>query len=278
MAKENKMRKIYTQFPGGKHKVLTLSYDDGKVPDKRLLSILGEYNLKGTFNINSGLENAPFKNAYEERIPLSEIKSLYKGHEVAAHTLDHPTIARCPKEQMVLQLIEDRRKLEEIMGATVRGLAYPNGSYSDAVVDALKACGYVYGRTVTSTHSFALPSDPYRWDPTCHHADPSFENIYNDFIGLNKTQYLYMLYVWGHSYEFERDDNWNIIEKFSKNIGNKSDIWYATNIEIVDYLDAARRLQVSVNGDFAYNPNAMSLWIEVDKKSIEIKGGQTCEL
>ncbi|MBO5621451.1 MAG: polysaccharide deacetylase, partial [Butyrivibrio sp.] len=76
MAKENKMRKIYTQFPGGKHKVLTLSYDDGKVPDKRLLSILGEYNLKCTFNINSGLENAPFKNAYEERIPLSEIKSL----------------------------------------------------------------------------------------------------------------------------------------------------------------------------------------------------------
>ena len=278
MANSDTMRKIYTQFPGGKHKVLTLSYDDGKVPDKRLLAILGEYNLKGTFNINSGLEHNDFKNAYEERIPLSEVKDLYSGHEVAAHTLHHPTIARCPKEQMVLELIEDRRKLEEVMGVTVRGLAYPNGSYSDDVVDAMKACGYVYGRTVTSTHGFGLPSDPYRWNPTCHHGDSSFENIYDEFIGLNKTQYLYMLYVWGHSYEFERDDNWNIIEKFSKKIGNKSDIWYATNIEIIDYLDASKRLQVSVNGDFAYNPNAMSLWIEVDKKSIEIKGGQTCEL
>ena len=87
-----------------------------------------------------------------------------------------------------------------------------------------------------------------------------------------------MFYLWGHSYEFERDDNWKIIEKFSKKIENKSDIWYATNIEIVDYLDAADRIQVSVDGDFAYNPSAMSVWIEVDNQSKELKGGEFTEL
>ena len=87
-----------------------------------------------------------------------------------------------------------------------------------------------------------------------------------------------MLYVWGHSYEFVRDDNFEIIEKFSKKIGNKSDIWYATNIEIVDYLDCVNRVQVSVNGDFAYNPSSQSVWLEVDKKSIELKSGVTTEL
>ena len=274
----NNPRKIYTQFPEGKHKVLTLSYDDGKIPDRRLLEIFHEHGLKGTFNLNSGLENNPFKNAYDERIPVSEYKELYKGNEVACHTLTHPTIARCPREQIVLQVIEDRRNLERTMGYTVRGLAYPNGSFDDKVVDALRACGIRHARTVNSTESFSMPSDFLRWNPTCHHNNPRFEDLYNEFIDLHKTQYLYMMYVWGHSYEFERDNNWNIIEKFSKKIENKSDIWYATNIEIVDYLDAADRIQVSVDGDFAYNPSAMSVWIEVDNQSKELKGGEFTEL
>ena len=278
METSKRFRNIYIQFPEGKHKVLTLSYDDGKIPDRRLLSILNEHGIKGTFNLNSGLENNSFDQAYNERIPCSEYKELYKGHEVASHTVTHPTIARCPKEQMVLQVIEDRRALEKIMGYTVRGLAYPNGSYDDNVVEALKACGIRYGRTVTSTHGFAMPGDFLRWDPTCHHADPELFELTDKFIDLHKTQYLYMFYLWGHSYEFERDDNWNIIEKFSKKIGNKSDIWYATNIEIVDYLDAVNRVQVSVDGDFAFNPSSMSIWLEVDKKMVELKGGMTTEL
>lgn len=278
MSKISKLRKIYTAFPEGRHKVLTLSYDDGKIPDRRLVVLFNENGLKGTFNVNSGLEKMRPKNGYDERIPLSEYKQLYRGHEVACHTVLHPTIARCPKEQMVLQVIEDRRALEKELGTIVRGMAYPNGSYSDEVVDVLKACGIRHARTVNATHSFDMPDDYLRWNPTCHHADPAFEDLYKEFINVHKSQYLYMLYVWGHSYEFERDDNWNIIEKFSKKIGNKTDIWYATNIEIVDYLDMAARVQVSVNGDFAYNPSAKSVWLEVDKKVYELKPGESTEL
>lgn len=32
--------KVYTCFPGGKAKALTMSYDDGKLQDKRLIGIL----------------------------------------------------------------------------------------------------------------------------------------------------------------------------------------------------------------------------------------------
>ena len=87
-----------------------------------------------------------------------------------------------------------------------------------------------------------------------------------------------MFYLWGHSYEFEIDNNWNVIENFAKDMSGKDDIWYATNIEIVDYLDAAKRILVSVDGDFAYNPSAISVWLEVDKKAVEIKGGQQISL
>ena len=275
---ETKIKNIYTAFPGGKHKVLTLSYDDGKIADRRLVSLLNEYGLKGTFNVNTGIERFYSKEYYEERIPITEYKELYKGHEVACHTLTHPTIARCPKEQILLQILEDRRNLEQALRVPIRGLAYPNGSYDDQVVDALKASGIVHARTVTSTLSFAMPTDFLRWNPTCSHKNPNLENLKKEFLNLHKTQYLYMFYLWGHSYEFEVDNNWNVIEDFAKDMSGKDDIWYATNIEIVDYMDAARRILVSIDGDFAYNPSAQSVWLEVDKKAVEIKGGDQIDL
>ena len=48
-------RTIYTCFPGGKHKVLTMSYDDGQIHDRRLIEIFNKYGIKGTFHLNSGL-------------------------------------------------------------------------------------------------------------------------------------------------------------------------------------------------------------------------------
>ena len=49
---DHKLRVIYTCFPGGKHKVLTFSYDDGRQEDRRLVEIFNRYGMKGTFNIN----------------------------------------------------------------------------------------------------------------------------------------------------------------------------------------------------------------------------------
>ena len=48
---ENKrpFKTIYTCFPQGKHKVLTMSYDDGKIFDRKLIEIFNKYGIKGTF-------------------------------------------------------------------------------------------------------------------------------------------------------------------------------------------------------------------------------------
>ena len=46
--------KVYTCFPGGKAKALTMSYDDGKLQDKRLIGIFNKYGIKATFNLNYG--------------------------------------------------------------------------------------------------------------------------------------------------------------------------------------------------------------------------------
>ena len=85
-----------------------------------------------------------------------------------------------------------------------------------------------------------------------------------------------MMYVWGHSYEFTDKDNWEVMEEFCKLVSNKEDIWYATNIEIVDYMDVVNRAQFAADGSFVYNPSAQSLWVCVDdERFIECKGGET---
>ncbi|MBE5961446.1 MAG: polysaccharide deacetylase [Lachnospiraceae bacterium] len=266
------MDKVYYCFPGGKFKVLTMSYDDGKQEDRRLVSIFNQYGIKGTFHLNYGLMDQDI------RINKEEIKELYKGHEVSAHTYTHPTIARCPSEMIVEQVMEDRKGLESIVGYPIRGLSYPNGSYNDKIKELLPHLGIRYARIVGNSDWFDMPKDFLEWKATCHHNHDLLE-LGKQFVELTKKQYLYMMYVWGHSYEFSRDNNWEVMEEFCKMIGNRDDIWYATNIQIVDYMDVIERLQFSAKGDIVYNPSAASAWLVVnDEKYVEVKGGQTVQL
>ena len=266
------MNKIYACFPGGKHKVLTMSYDDGKKQDRRLVSLFNEYGIKGTFNINGGIEGD------ERRIPFEEYKALYEGHEVACHTWSHPTIERCPLTMVAQEIIEDRKKLEAMTGYPVRGLAYPNGSYSREIIDMLPALGIRYGRIVGNTDDFKLPENFLKWKATCHHNHNLLE-LGQQFVDLHKKQYLYCMYVWGHSYEFDDKDNWDVMEDFCKLVANRDDIWYATNIEIVDYMDVVKAAQFSADGSFVHNPMAKSLWLCInDRVFLEVKGGETKQL
>ncbi len=86
------------------------------------------------------------------------------------------------------------------------------------------------------------------------------------------------MYVWGHSYEFTRDNNWELMEDFCRMAGGRGDIWYATNIEIVDYMKAAGNLKFTIDENLVYNPNAQSVWIQADEAFHEIPGGKTVEI
>ena len=86
------------------------------------------------------------------------------------------------------------------------------------------------------------------------------------------------MYVWGHSYEFERGKNWGLIEEFSTTIGGRKDIWYATNIEIVDYVEALRRIEFSADFGLALNPTAAELWVQAGKNTVRLAPGSLTDL
>ena len=264
------MSMIYMRFPDGKSKALTLSYDDCVIQDKRLVSIMDRYGIKGTFNINSGLYYNGDTTLTHRRLSREEAIALYKNsvHEVAVHTYTHPWIADVPSHMIAYEVIEDRKHLEADFECVVRGMAYPMGSYSDLTVDILKSCDILYSRTTVSTENFNMPKDWLRLPATCHHNNPRLMELADKFLSLNLKAHPKMFYLWGHSYEFDNDNNWNVIEDFCEKVSGKEDIWYATNIEIYEYEQAYKRLVWSVEMTRVTNPSAIPVWFNINKANL----------
>lgn len=267
----------------GKRKVLTLSYDDGVVQDIRLIEIMNKHGLKGTFNINSGRylpENAQRERFYG-RLKLSEAKKLYinSGNEVAVHSLTHPFLEKLDSAEIIYEITEDRRGIEEAYRTLARGMAYPFGTYSDEVVDILKKCHIAYSRTTKSTYSFGFPENWLTLHPTCHHNYENLDELIKKFVETpNRWGNAEMFYLWGHSYEFDDNDNWDVIERFAEYAGGHDHIWYAANIEIYDYVMAYKSLQTSYDKKIIHNPTSIDVWVEIKGEIYCIKAGETLNI
>jgi len=275
---------IFLRFPHGRAKALTLSYDDGVEQDMRLVEIMNRHGLKGTFNLNSGLY-APEGTAYPKgqihrRMTERQVTETFlnSGHEIAVHALTHPFLEQLPPAMVAREILKDRKNLERQFGTIVRGMAYPYGTYSDGVIKTIRSCGIVYARTVESSFSFKLPTDWLRLKPTCHHDSGELMPLAKKFAEESPRHDPWLFYLWGHSYEFEANNNWHIIEEFARYMEGREDIWYATNIEIYDYVDDFNRLQFSVEGTRVRNPSARRIWFECDGRPYEIGPGETLEI
>lgn len=275
---------ICVRFPGFKNKALTLSYDDGVYQDKRLIKIMKEHGLKGTFNLNSGLFNKEHSSKENRRMCLEEILETFKdsGMEIAVHGYHHVSLALTDSAIASYDVLEDRRELEKIFGGVIKGMAYANGSYNDSVVEILKQCGIKYSRTTISTEHFELPKDWLRLPATCHHNNPRLMELAKEFVEYKPGPHFWhntlkLFYLWGHSYEFDDRDNWQVIEEFAQYVGGREDVWYATNMEIYDYLRDADRLEFSADWETVHNPTNTVIYINYEGEKI-VKPGETIKL
>ncbi|BBH24107.1 polysaccharide deacetylase [Paenibacillus baekrokdamisoli] len=259
------------RFPGGLAKALTFSYDDGVDHDRRLVEIFNRYGMKATFHLISGsLDKPGFLRA-------DEVKALFSGHEVSGHSVNHPHLTLASKETLVAEVWNDRKQLEQLVGYPVKGMSYPYGTYNDEVVRIISSLGMDYARTAHCTGEFTMPDDFLRWAPTCHHDDNLLQQG-ERFLEEERGDSMLLFYVFGHSHDFDRKDNWELIEQFCEQVAGRTDVWYATNHDIVAYQQAVQRLEYSASGTIIYNPSALSVWISVDEQSVELPAGKTTVL
>ncbi len=275
---------LFMRFYGGKKKALTLSYDDGVEQDKRLVEILQKNGLKGTFNLNSGCyakEGTVYPaGTIHRRMTKKQVTELFaeSGMEVAVHALTHPGLEQLPAAACMQEILQDRLNLEKQFGRIVRGMAYPFGTYSDGVIQCIKCAGIAYARTVISSGGFAVPKDWLQLEATCHHNDERLMPLAKRFVEESPKGSPWLFYLWGHSYEFEEKDNWQVIEGFAEYTGGREDIWYATNIQVYEYVEAYRRLVFCADNGRVYNPTAYTVWFEADGREVCVKPGETVDM
>ena len=276
------------RFPGGKTKALTFSYDDGCRADVRMAKTLTKYGLKGTFNLNNS--------DAESRITKEEVKELIldKGHEVAIHGAYHRAEGIIRPIEGIKEVLDCRRCLEERYGIIIRGMAYPNsgirsfenGTTYEMVKQYLTQLDVAYARTLGGDNDkFRLPDDWHAWMPTAHHRNPNIMQYIDAFLSKAPDEqtrpherYPRLFYIWGHSYEFDNNNNWELLDAICEKFANREDIWYATNIEIYEYVEAYNLLRYSANGDMIYNPTLKKIWIDISGEIYSINPGETLKL
>lgn len=277
------MQYRFMRFPEGKGKAFTLSYDDGNKNDIRLSDIIYEYGIKCTFNLTSMNRIALTAEQVREYI-------LNRGHEVAVHGAMHMPEGKIRPIEGIKDVFDSRTSLESEFGIIVRGMAYPSsgirfmlpGNSYENIREYLKNLDIAYARTLGGDNNFfRLPEDWFAWMPTAHHDNPKLMEYLEEFINIDLTQGYYanrhsrLFYMWGHSYEFADNNNWQHLEEICKKVSDREDVWFATNMEIYDYVNAYNSLMFSADGKIIKNPTLTDIWFEQDEKLYKLESGQT---
>ena len=223
-------------------KAITFSYDDGVTQDVRIIELFNKYGLKSTFNINSlllGKRDTLLQDGVlvsHNKIKLQDVKKIYFGHEIASHTLTHANLTNLSEKEIIKEVEEDRKRLSDIAGYNVVGMAYPCGEFNCDVIKTIKNnTGIKYARTTDSTHDFLFKKNLLKFNPTVyqHCEGDKMIELAEKFLKL-KTDKPSVFYIWGHSYELDIFNTWEKFEEFLKLISGKKDIFYGTNKEVFE--------------------------------------------
>ena len=228
---------LNSKFSIGKNmKIVSLSFDDGTIYDKRFIGLLNKYGLRATFNLNSGLDD--FIWYYEDkpirRLNLEESKEIYKGHEVASHSLTHPYFSSLGEKRQIREVEEDILNLEKIFSRKIEGFAFPFIDQTEANIQVVKNnIDLKYIRCSIFTEKI-LPKDRYHVGINALYDD---KDIYEKLERYKSNILPNSLFVIaGHSYEFEVKNDWEKIENLLKYLKENDDLLVLPLIDAVKLL------------------------------------------
>jgi len=194
-------------------KFFLLSFDDGTIYDRRFVELLNKYRIKGTFNLNSGLED--FVWYYEDKFPirrqvLSEVGDLYRCHEIASHSLHHHWLNTLTPPQISREIGEDCEALKRIFGVKEIGFGVPFTACDEREIRIIRR--FVrYIRLSEYAVTFDLPRDPYHIPIHALYNDADIREKITRFAECDLDDALFVMA--GHSYELEVLQDWEYMEE-----------------------------------------------------------------
>lgn len=128
-------------FPAG---VVGLSFDDGHVSVAGACEdVLGRGWSATIFVVPTWIDED--RSAVLGWSRLAEL--VRSGVEVGSHGLDHDPLVAADVDLMRRALLESRERIEQRLGTSVRGLAYPHGLAPARAREAASAAGFAYACT-----------------------------------------------------------------------------------------------------------------------------------
>ena len=131
---------------------VSFSFDDGFEECYSVIApILEEFNCNAAFFINSNYVSSTndYKVLFEKRInvyskrPMNwqNIRDLHqRGHIIGSHTKDHFDLAKLSFDEVVVQIIDDKHKLENMLNYKCEYFAWPYGQKQHFSKAAFSIC------------------------------------------------------------------------------------------------------------------------------------------
>lgn len=227
--------------------VVTTSWDDGHPLDLRVAELLSKHGLTGTFYVPRWTGRAVMSN--------SQISALSRQFEIGAHTLNHIYLDRNPDALVREEIRGSKDWIESITGASCSSFCFPGGKYSARHLRMVREAGFRCARTVELL-SRACPTNAggLYLIPTTVQAKPhpasvyarngiarfstSFLRLYgkhssHDWVQVARTFFQLALesggvfHLWGHSWEVERDSQWQQLDDVLRWIASDREQWTA---------------------------------------------------
>ena len=215
-------------------KYFVISIDDGTIYDRKVIEILNRHHIKGTFNLNSGLEDFVWYNEGRpvKRLTLRDNVELYKGHEVASHSLTHPHLTNCSDDHIGYEVGVDKENLEHIFNREITSFAFPFEDFDERCINRIKAIdGFKTIRLSEIDNSFTFPIDPFHIKITSLDVNEALKEMSRFVEDKNAKLFVFV----SHGYDFEFNDTYNKLEELCKYV-NKHKIKSIFTSEIVELI------------------------------------------
>jgi peptidoglycan-N-acetylglucosamine deacetylase len=244
-------------------RVVTTSWDDGNLNDMRVAEFLQDRHLWGTFYVPiTGRDGRSIVRGGDLRALLSQ------GFEIGAHGTSHSPLTQFYDRELAWEIGVCKRKLQDVLGATVPMFCYPKGQYNGRIIREVERAGYAGART-TEMLRHDLDMDPYRMSTTLH-AFPHNRTAYlknmaralnfnraldwaihyrhaHSWVELAKRTFDQVIrdggvwHLYGHSWAIEKYDLWAGLGKVLEYVSRREGVKYLSNSEVLKYLPRYRQ-------------------------------------
>jgi peptidoglycan/xylan/chitin deacetylase (PgdA/CDA1 family) len=211
--------------------IITTSWDDGNPLDLKLAELLKKYDVPATFYI-------PI--VYEKRGCMTprQVREIARSFDIGGHSYHHIRLNKISPKEAEKEVVDGKKRLEEIAGREVSSFAYPYGNFNDDLSEIVKRANFIGARTIMLLNREIR--NPFAMDTMVNARNWWFTHyILHSLAARDLSLFLFVLshnlafkdwdqialstldfvvnnggvwHLWGHSWEIEENSDWGKLE------------------------------------------------------------------